>query len=396
MEQFVIVGAGQTGHCAALALRQSGFAGRIVMLGAEERPPYERPPLSKEVLTCEDDPEPKYFTTPERYADKGIEVRLGTVVEGIDRGGAVHLGNGERLAYDRLLIATGGRPRTLDIPGGGHIRYLRDFGNALAIRKELRAARRLLCIGGGVIGLEIAASAATMGCAVIVVEAGERIMNRCLAPEQTEFLAAVHRSKGVSLVLGCGVAAVERVAGGGLAVGLSNGDVEVVDMVVAGIGMVRNAELAAEAGLAVDNGILVDHLARTNDAQIHAAGDVAAFEHVLSKDRMRLESWYHAQYHGACAGRAMAGEGRPYDDVPRYWTDQYHLGIQVAGFPAEAAATTIAGDPGTGGFTALHENAAGRLIGVTAVNQPRSIRACLDIVRRGEAVPQDFLRPATT
>lgn len=387
MQQYVIIGAGQAGSCAAFALRQAGFAGRILLLGEEEWLPYERPPLSKETLTGKL-AEPKLFAAAGRYREKGIEFLPSTRVEAIGRTGKVHLRNGKSLAYDRLLIATGGRPRRLNVPGSEHIQYLRTFADAWALHSRLRQARRMVCIGGGVIGLEIAASAALMGVDVVVIETTAQIMNRCLAPPQAAFLHRMHETRGVQFRLSSAVVSVQSMSDGRVAAHLDSGDIEVADIIIAGIGMERASELAGNAGLAVDNGILVDLEARSSDAAIFAAGDVAAFMHARAPGRMRLESWYHAQYHGACAGRAMAGSGRPYDDIPRYWTDQYDLNIQVAGFPAAATVTELHGSPDAKQFTALHYDNGARLIGVTAVNEPRSIRPNLEIMRRnGFAAP---------
>jgi 3-phenylpropionate/trans-cinnamate dioxygenase ferredoxin reductase subunit len=392
MEQVVIIGAGQAGHCAAFELRRQQYEGRILLVGEEPLQPYERPPLSKAVLLDPQPPQPLLFSPASRYGEQGIELVLSRRVEAIERAGHIRLTDGTKLSYDRLLIATGGVPRRLGIEGGEHVAYLRNWSDALAIRRKLKPGARVLCIGGGVIGLEIAASAIAAECTVTVLEAGPAIMNRCLAPGQAALLERRHAAAGVELRLGQSLTGIEATPSG-LVATLGDGGSITADFIVAGIGMVRNTALAADAGLEVDNGILVDCHARTSQGNIFAAGDVAAFEHALYPGRMRLESWYHAQYHGACAGRAMAGKPQPYDEIPRFWTDQYDLNIQVAGFPAEAAAEIVCGDPDAGAFTVLHADASGRLTGVTAVNQVRSMRPSIEAIRRGEQADVALLQP---
>lgn len=397
MDQVVIIGAGQAGHCAAFELRRQQYGGRIILVGEETLQPYERPPLSKAVLVDPQPPQPLLFSPVSRYEEQKIELVLSQRVEAIERAGHIRLNGGTKLFYDHLLIATGGVPRKLDIEGGEHVTYLRNWPDALAIRRELRLGSRVICIGGGVIGLEIAASAIAAGCAVTVLEAGPAIMNRCLARGQAALLEHRHAAAGVEVRLRQSLTAVEATASG-LVATLGDGSSITADLIVAGIGMVRNTALAAEAGLEVDNGILVDRHARTSQCNIFAAGDVAAFEHALYPGHMRLESWYHAQYHGACAGRAIAGRPQPYDEVPRFWTDQYELNIQVAGFPAEAVSEIICGDPGKGAFTVLHADRNGRLVGVTAVNQSRSMRPSIEAIRRRELADATMLqsrRPAS-
>ncbi|WP_411035984.1 NAD(P)/FAD-dependent oxidoreductase [Shinella sp. BYT-45] len=392
MEQIVIVGAGQAGHCAAFELRRQRYGGRIVLIGEEALAPYERPLLSKAVLVAPALPQPQFFSPPARYREQEIDLVLSRRAEAIDRAGRVHLAGGGSVPYDRLLLATGGTARRLAIRGGEYVACLRTWADAEKIRAQLKPGLRLLCIGGGVIGLEIAASASALGCSVTVLEAGPTIMARCLAPRQADVLLRRHRDAGVTIHLEQSLSGVEKGADGFVAT-LTGGEEIKADLVVAGVGMSRNTALAEDAGLEVDNGIAVDLHARTADEAIFAAGDVAAFEHALYPGRMRLESWYHAQYHGACAGRAMAGVPRPYDDVPRFWTDQYDLNIQVAGFPAEAVTETVVGKPGEGTFTVLHANPQGRLVGVTAVNQPRSMRPAIEAIRRGGQADPALLDP---
>ncbi len=381
----VIVGAGQAGGWAAVAMREAGFAGRILLLGEEPYRPYERPPLSKTVLTAAEEPAVSWFHTAARTAELEIEPLLGTAVTAIDVAGRrVGLRDGREIAWDKLLLATGGRARRLAVPGGERALVLRTLDDARAIRARLAGARRVVCIGAGVIGLEIAASARARGASVTVLEAAARPMGRCVSPEGAAFVAGLHRDNGVDLRCGVAVVAIEARGDGSEAVLCADGTALPADLVVAGIGMERNLALAEAAGLAIDGGVVVDAFTRTSAGDVFAAGDVAAFPHPLF-GRLRLESWRHAQNHGIAAGRAMAGAGSPYDDVPWFWTDQFGVNVQVAGLPGLAARTVVRIDAPPV-FVAVHLAADGRVVGVTAAGAPREIRAGMALIRAGQPV----------
>jgi NADPH-dependent 2,4-dienoyl-CoA reductase/sulfur reductase-like enzyme len=371
-----------------MAMRDAGFAGRIVLIGEEDDHPYERPPLSKDALTTT--PGLAYFHPPPRYAERGVEVVLGTPVAALDPAARhVELADGRQLDYTRLLLATGGRARAL--PVHGEVLTLRTANDARRIRARLALGRRVVCIGAGVIGLEVASSAKARGCVVDVIEAGPSVMGRCVSPEIAAWMAQLHRASGVTLHLGVSVTAVEpgRVRFG------AGQEIE-ADCVVAGIGMERNVELAAAAGLAVDRGILVDALGRTSDPYVYAAGDVAAFWVPQLGRHMRLESWKHAQDHGIAVGRAMADAGAPYDVVPWFWTDQHGVNLQMAGTHEGAARTVLHGDPDQRRFSAWHLDDECRPVGVAGINAPRDVRAGLGLIRAGQAVDPALLAdPAT-
>lgn len=372
----IIVGAGQAGGWAAVAMRQAGFAGRILLIGEESWRPYERPPLSKAMLT--DDPEPpvSYFHPESRYADQGIDLLLGAPVEAVEPADhRVRLGDGRAFTYDRLLLAVGGRARHLPVPGAELALYLRTLEDARRIRTRLLEARRVVCIGAGVIGLEIASSACKRGCAVTVLEAQPRAMGRAMSPEGAAFIEGLHRAAGVALHFGVNVDRLEPAASGGTQVVCQDGETFAADVVVAGVGMHRNLGLAEAAGLSVEGGIVVDEFGRTSAPDVYAAGDVAAFFHPLFGQRLRLESWRHAQNHGTAVGKAMCGDTAPYDDIPWFWTDQHGVNLQVAGLPADAARTVVRDGTPADAFSAVHLDAAGRVIGVTAANDPRENRA---------------------
>ena len=382
----VIVGAGQAGGWAAVAMREAGFAGRILLLGDEPYRPYERPPLSKSVLTAAEEPTVAWFHTEARHAELGIAFMPGAAVTALDVAGRrVRLRDGREIVWDKLLLATGGRARRLAVPGGERALVLRTLDDARAIRARLAGARRVVCIGAGVIGLEIAASARARGAAVTVLEAAERPMGRCVSAEGAAFVARLHRDNGVDLRCGMAVEAIEARSDGTEAVLCSDGAALPADLVVAGVGMERNLALAEAAGLTIDGGVAVDAFTRSSAEGVFAAGDVAAFPHPLFGGRLRLESWRHAQNHGIAAGQAMAGAGKPYDDVPWFWTDQFGVNLQVVGLPGLAARTVVRVDA-PGRFVAVHLGADDRVVGVTAANAPREIRTGMALIRAARPV----------
>ena len=375
----VIVGAGQAGAWAAVSMRQAGFSGRILVVGEEKWLPYERPPLSKAMLTAEPRPGPQYFHDPAKYEAQAIEFMLGMPVMFVDVAGRrIELGDGRVLPYDRLLLATGGRARLLGVPGGERALLLRTIDQALALRERLASARRVVCIGAGVIGLEIAASARALGAEVTVLEAALAPMGRSVSAEGARFVAELHARHGVALHCGVIVKSLEREADRSERVAYGEGEAVSADVVVAGVGMERHLALAEQAGLEVDGGIVVDEFGQTSAPGVYAAGDVAAFPHPLYGRRLRLESWRHAQNHGVAVGRAMAGAPVPYDDVPWFWTDQHGVNLQIAGLPTEAARTVLRGP---GAFSAIHLTEDGRVVGVTAADNPREIRAGTALIK---------------
>jgi 3-phenylpropionate/trans-cinnamate dioxygenase ferredoxin reductase subunit len=377
----IIIGAGQAGGWAAIGMRQAGFSGRILLVGEEIWRPYERPPLSKAMLTGETEPPVLFFHDEGKYAEQGIELLLGTAAEEVDaKAHRVRLRDGRVLAYDRLLLTTGGRARRLTIPGGERALLLRTLEDARLIRARLSVARRVVCIGAGVIGLEIASSACTRGCAVTVLEAAPVVMGRCVSPEGARFAEALHRAASVDLRLGVTIEAIECQPDGTEQVICRGGDRFVADCLIAGVGMERNLDLAQAAGLAIEGGIVVDEFGQTGAPDVYAAGDVAAFLHPHYGRRLRLESWRHAQNHGIAVGRAMSGDAVPYDDIPWFWTDQHGVNIQITGMPAEAARTVVRVNQPPA-FVAVHLAADDTVVGVTAAGSPRDIRAGTALIK---------------
>jgi 3-phenylpropionate/trans-cinnamate dioxygenase ferredoxin reductase subunit len=354
-QTFVIVGASLAGAKAAEALREEGFDGRLILLGAEPERPYERPPLSKDYLRGESEREKVYVHPAGYYEEHGIELRTNTQVESLDAGASeVELADGERLHFDRLLIATGAEPRLLSLPGSGldGIHYLRTLADSDALRDLLGQGGKLLVIGGGWIGCEVAASARQRGLEVAVVAPGQVLLQRVLGHELGEFYTQVHRDHGVELVLGTGVESFEgsdRVE----AVRTSDGREITCTAVLAGVGVVPRTGLAEAAGLAVDNGVLVDERLETSAPGIFAAGDVANALHPLYGRRLRVEHWANALEQGPVAGRNMLGAGAPYDRVPYFFSDQYDVGMEYAGYATDWDEVVFRGDPEGGEFLAF-------------------------------------------
>lgn len=339
-ERIVIIGAGEAGARAAMALRENGFTGSVTLIGDEPHLPYERPPLSKAVLNAVDDPAPAFILSEATLTEHDITLMRGAVVTAIDRAAhSVTTSDGAVLAYDRLLLATGARPRRLALPGADGVLYLRSFADALALRSHLTPERRIVLIGGGFIGLELAAAARMRGCAVTVIEMAPRLLGRAVPEAIAAEVARRHAAEGVRLILGAGIEAIEAGAGGA-AIRLTQGETIACDGIIAGIGAIPETALAEAAGLAIDNGIKADEHLRSSDADIFAAGDCCSFPLALyGGRRVRLEAWRNAQDQGNHAARALLGATEPYAAVPWFWSDQYDATLQIAGLPDEGTQT---------------------------------------------------------
>ncbi|MEQ8924145.1 MAG: FAD-dependent oxidoreductase [Marinovum algicola] len=318
MTAILIIGAGECGVRAAFALREQGFDGTITLIGEEATLPYERPPLSKDPASA-----PKPIRSEAAYGDAGIDLRLGTQVSRVDTANrSVILGDGETLAYDKLLLATGARARLF--PGMQGCLTLRSDGDAAAIQAALTPGARIGIIGGGFIGLELAATARRAAAEVTVIEAGSRLLGRAVPQEIAAVVSARHAAEGVRLRVGTGVAATDA-----RRITLNDGTALDFDAVIAGVGALPETALAEAAGITVDNGIVVDGQFRTSDRHVFAAGDCCNFQ--WRGARVRLESWKAAQDQGAHVAAAMLGNLEPYTKVPWFWSDQYDLTLQVAG-----------------------------------------------------------------
>jgi 3-phenylpropionate/trans-cinnamate dioxygenase ferredoxin reductase component len=332
---FVIVGASLAGAKAAETLRDEGFTGRVVLVGEEPEPPYERPPLSKGYLLGSDERGTAFVHDRAWYDKQNIELRTGTRAEELDpRAHAVTLAGGERLTYDKLLLTTGSVVRRLQVPGaeleGMH--YLRRIEHADTLRGVLVEGARVVVIGGGWIGLEVAAAARTHGAAVTLVEVDTLPLRRVLGDEVARVFADLHAEHGVDLRLGTGIREIVGTDGRVASVTLEDGTSLPADAVVVGVGITPAVELAQAAGLAVDNGVVVDAALRTSDPDVYAAGDVANAENPLLGRHIRVEHWQNALDGGPAAARSMLGQDVVYDRVPYFFTDQYDLGMEYTGY----------------------------------------------------------------
>ncbi|OHV24171.1 ferredoxin reductase [Rhizobium sp. RMa-01] len=372
MAHFVILGAGECGARAAFALRERGFDGEITLVGAEPLHPYERPPLSKAGSDASD---PKFIAAAEKYAESRIRLLTGLEAKEFDAASrTVTLSDGTTLSYDRLLLATGAAARSFPgVPDGTtFIRSLRTHHDATALRKTMRPGKHIAIIGGGFIGLELAATARLLGAEVTVIEGLERVLKRGVPEEIAHLLTERHRAEGVDIR--CGIS-IERLSeeGGKAVIRLSAGEAIEADLALVGIGARPNVEIAEKAGLALENGIAVDSYLRTSAPDVFAAGDCCSFPlPVYGGRRVRLESWRNAQEQGTLAAANLLGRDEAVSSVPWFWSDQYDLTLQIAGL-AEGAVTHRRRDLGPGAFILFHLDADGRLIAASGIGPGNAV-----------------------
>jgi len=367
MERIVIIGAGQAGCQAVASLRAAGFAGAITLVGDEPFQPYQRPPLSKAYLMGAMERERLFLKPDAFYAEARCEMATGIAATAIDRAArTVALADGRKLVYDKLLLATGSRVRKIKVPGADlpGIFYLRGIADVDALRPALAAAKHLAVVGGGYIGLEVAAVARKLGHRVTVIETLDRVMARAVSKPMSDFYERVHREAGVEFAMNT---AVEGFEGRGKLEAVRAGGVSVAaDVALIGIGVIPNCELAQAAGLACNDGIQVDKHCATADAAIFAAGDCTR-HHGRAGDLIRLESVQNAIDQAKHAALAMAGQPAPYSEVPWFWSDQYDLKLQIAGLAKPGDTLVQRGDPATRKFAVFHLRE-GRIAAVEAVN----------------------------
>jgi 3-phenylpropionate/trans-cinnamate dioxygenase ferredoxin reductase subunit len=345
-DTFVIVGAALAGAKAAETLREEGFDGSLVLLGAEPHRPYERPPLSKDYLRGEAERDAAFVHEEGFYAEKDIDLRTSSPVESVDADAReVQLASGERIGYSKLLLATGAEPRVLPLPGADldGVHYLRTFENSDTLREAIEKGGHAVVIGAGWIGSEVAASARTKGMDVTLVEQLSFPLERVIGPEVGEIYAAIHRDHGTEVLGGAGVEAIE---GDGRAerVRLEGGKTVDADLVVIGVGVAPRTKLAQVAGLATDNGVLADEMLATAAGDIFVAGDVANAYHPFYEQRVRVEHWHNALEQGPAAARNMLGKGEPYDRIPYFFSDQYDVGMEYAGHAPSYDKVVFRGD----------------------------------------------------
>ncbi len=371
-KHFIIIGGGQAGAQAVQTLRQNNFDGLITLVGEERQLPYQRPPLSKNYLAGKLDAERLSLRSASFYSDRNVTLELGTRADTLEPSSRrLRLGDGRVLNYDGLLLATGSRVRQLDSPGSdlAGIHYLRTTADADAIRAEFLPGKKLVIVGAGYIGLEVASIAATLGVDVTILEAADRVMARVVSVETSHFYLNYHSSAGVKIHCDSSVAAFhgrDRVA----TVETAAGRRFSCDIVVAGIGIMPEVSLAEASGLKCDNGIHVDDHARTDEPSIVAAGDCTNHPNPFAGRRIRLESVHNAIEQAKTAALSLLEKSQPYAQIPWFWSDQYDLKLQIAGLSGDHDQIIVRGNPKENRFSACYLRA-GRLVAVEAVNSPR-------------------------
>jgi 3-phenylpropionate/trans-cinnamate dioxygenase ferredoxin reductase subunit len=391
-ERVLIVGAGQAGARTALALREEGWQGEIVLAGDEPEYPYERPPLSKGVLKGQAGPAQSAILSEALCAEQAITLLRSEPVQALDLAGRrAHLASGSKLAWDHLVIATGSRARELPIPGA-HLRgvcTLRTAADALAVRAHLRPGAAVVLVGGGFIGLEVAASAAQMGCRVTVLETADQLLSRVVTGPIATEVEKMHCAHGVDVRTGTrievieGVETVRRVR-------LADGTAIEAELVVVGIGALANDGLAICAGMACADGILVDAGARTRVDKVYAVGDVARHENLWGASRVRLESWENAELQAAAAARSIVGKPPAPRRAPWFWTDQFDVNLQILGFPSARHEVIIRGSTESPSWCAfmLHE---GHVAAACLWNAGRERRAVTQLMDGAQTIPSAAL-----
>lgn len=392
LPRAVIVGASHAGAQLAASLRQEKWDGEILLIGNESALPYQRPPLSKAYLAGKSTLEDLAIRSAEFYAKQDIQL-LDVTVDAIDRSaGQLGLSNGQTLAFDKLALCLGARPRRLPASGAdlAGVFYLRTAADVELIRDAATAARRAVIVGGGYIGLETAASLRALGLDVTVLEATDRVLERVTAPGVSAFFDRIHREEGVTIRTG---ALVQALTGDSQVreVVLATGESIPADLVIVGIGVEPNVELAAAAGLAVDNGVLIDAHARTSDPDIVAAGDCASHDIARYGRRVRLESVPSAGEQAKVAAATMCGKSKEIAALPWFWSDQYDLKLQIAGLNTGYDEVILSGDPSSGrGFTCFYLRD-GELIAADCVNRPRDFMFSKQVITQRRPVQREQL-----
>ncbi len=392
MSTFVIVGASVAGGLAAETLRKEGFDGRVVLVGAEPVRPYERPPLSKEYQWGTRSEESVFLKPPGFYEEQGIELLTGRDAVSLDtRSRRVSLADGSRIGYDRLLIATGASPRRLAVPGADleGVLYLRTLEDARALRERISGSSRVVVVGAGFIGAEVAASCRRAGLEVVMLEVLPVPLQRALGPRVGQVYADMHRAHGVDLRTGEGVAElrghgrVERVV-------TTSGHVFDCDFVVVGIGVAPETRWLEGSGVEVHNGVVVDELCRASAPDVYAAGDVASWWHPGFGERLRVEHFDNAQSQGVAAARSMLDKEIPYAPVPFFWSDQYEVSLQYVGHASGEDPVVFRGDPGSGSWSAFYLRD-GWLRAALGVNRFRDVSAARRLIAAHVSVEPEKL-----
>lgn len=387
-ETIVIVGGGQAGGWAAQTLRAEGFGGRIVLIGDEAHRPYERPPLSKAVLSGASSSDTTYLQKPEAFEALKVDWRPNVSATAIDtKSRQLRLTHGESVSYDKLILCTGGRARRLSIPGAElpGVFTLRSIKDSELLGAALATGKRLLVIGGGWIGLEVAATARKKGLEVTVVEAMNRLCERTVPPDISAYLQRLHTSHGVRVELGASVDRLAQTAHGSLRATLGDGREIECDAVLVGVGLIANDELAREAGLDCDGGVCVDSQCRSSNPDIFAAGDVAVWHCEWAGRRMRLESWQNAQEQGIAAARAALGTTVNHQPLPWFWSDQFDVNLQIYGMPTPAHQVVVRGNQDANTFVMFFLDG-DKVVAALGPNAARDLRFARRLIERRTTV----------
>ncbi len=385
---IVVIGAGHAGAQMAESLRLGGFEGSLILIGDERHRPYERPATSKDLLSGVMEMDRVFLKRENYYHEKKIDLRLGVRVTAIDRAQRkVICDDGDSIGYDNLVIATGARARTLQVPGADldGIFTLRSLADSQAIGARMKPGARLAVVGGGYVGLEVAASAIKLGCAVTVIEMQERLLGRVVAAEVADFYDRAHRAAGVDIRYGVVIEEFKGAAGAVRGVGLTDGSMIAADLVVVGVGAAPNTELAAAAGLAVENGIVVDDCGRTADPAIFAIGDATNHPNDILGKRLRLESVPAAMGQARAAASAILGAPKPFHELPWFWSDQYDLKLQIAGLSEMGDRVVLRGDPDSRRFAAYYLRR-GAVAAVNAINSGKDFLGGRKLIVEGRIV----------
>jgi 3-phenylpropionate/trans-cinnamate dioxygenase ferredoxin reductase component len=366
---IVIIGAGMAGARACINLRANDYAGEIVLIGEEKLLPYDRPPLSKSSILEEGEPEPIWLMDETIASELKVTVRKGIEAKSIDPAAkSISLSDGSTQTYSKLLLATGAKPRKLTLSGGEHALTLRNHEDTLELRKRFQPSKNIVIIGGGFIGLELASSAAKRGCNVTLVEAQPRILMRGVPEPIANIIHDEHVKHGVAMLVGTGLSHLTSDS-----VHLADGRFIKADTIIAGIGAAPDVKLAAEAGLAIENGIACNEYMQSSDADIYAAGDCASYiNQKLGSRRMRLEAWRSAQEQAATAAANMLGGQKVHNSIPWFWSDQYDLGLQIAGM-ADMGPNTVTRKIDDSTVVLFHLAEDGTLMGASGIGPGTSI-----------------------
>jgi 3-phenylpropionate/trans-cinnamate dioxygenase ferredoxin reductase component len=388
---IVIIGAGMAGARACINLRANGYDGEIILIGEEALLPYDRPPLSKASIMEEGEPQPVWLIDRTIASELKLNVMSGVQARAVDKATkTIVLSNGGQQAYSKLLIATGAKPRNLPVPGGQHALQLRNHDDTLELRRRFLPGKAIVIIGGGFIGLELASSAVKKSCNVTLVEAQPRILMRGVPEAIARIIHDEHVKQGVTMLTGTGISHLTETS-----VVLANGRELESDTTIAGIGAVPETRLAAEAGLTIENGIACNEYMQTSDPDIYAAGDCASFIHLkFGKRRVRLEAWRSAQEQATTAAENMLGGTREHSSVPWFWSDQYELGLQIAGM-ADLGPVTVQRKSGDTNLIQFHLTEDGTLMGASGIGAGNSISRDIKLaemmIAKGIKPPHDVL-----